>query len=170
MQGRISRFSEVRTMLLRWKAFGLGRCITVPISASRCFSSVCPHPRSRRYFNAWEALSVKSSYRPVRNIGISVMTSADQSRSEAYTIAGGGGRSWQNDWRSGSTHLTAKLGSAFLSNELIAMVAEVCLKRPSEHEPAHSILDSALAGRAHMARFSGFEGNLCDGANCGPRD
>jgi hypothetical protein len=33
-----------------------------------------------------------------------------------------------------------------------------------EHEPAHSILDSALGGRAHMARFSGFEGNPYDGA------
>jgi hypothetical protein len=39
-----------------------------------------------------------------------------------------------------------------------------------EHEPAHSILDSALAGRAHMARFFGFEGIPNDGANCGPRD
>jgi|SRR5580700_11088545 hypothetical protein len=39
-----------------------------------------------------------------------------------------------------------------------------------ENDPAYSLLDSALAGRAHMASFSGFEGNPCDGTHCGPHD
>jgi hypothetical protein len=46
---------------------------------------------------------------------------------------------------------------------------EVSLHGPSEHEPTHSMLDSALAGRASLARFSGFEGYRRYGPNCGPR-
>jgi len=49
--------------------------------------------------------------------------------------------------------------SAFLSNELVAMVDWRSPCTAIEHEPAYSILDSAVAGRAHMARFFGFEGN-----------
>ena len=60
--------------------------------------------------------------------------------------------------------------AAFLSNGLIGMVSRRSPCTPSRHEPTHPILDSAVAGRSHMARFSGFDGNPYDSANCGPRD
>jgi hypothetical protein len=73
-----------------------------------------------------------------------------------------------------SVHLTANWSGELRHNsfEMTSLLwcLEVSLHGPSEHEPTHSMLDSALAGRASLARFSGFEGYRRYGPNYGPLD